>query len=96
MKWSQYLWMGLLSTLLCSGADLVKDGKACSEIVVADNAGSSVLQAAADLQMYLERISGARLPIVTPGKAGAKNLICVGESLCSRKDSAQPLISKIK
>ena len=77
-----FIFSGILS---CFGADLVRDGKPCSEIVIAEHAGDGVRLAARDLQTYLQKISGAKLPIVVPGNAKAKNLICVGESRCTRQ-----------
>ena len=86
MKLNRYLCLSacVLGTLMGSGAELVKDGQACSVIVVDEHAGQGVLRSAADLQLHLEKITGARVPIVTPKNIRSKNLICVGESQCSR------------
>ena len=76
----------MLSMFTCSAMDLVKDGNPLSEIVVAGkNVPAGTLLAARDLQLHLEKISGAKLPIVTPDRAKAQNLICVGESEITRK-----------
>ena len=74
--------MGLLSSF---GMELVKEGRPASEIVVAENAPEGTLLAARDLQFHLEKMSGAKISIVTPDKIQAKNLICVGESDETRK-----------
>lgn len=76
----------MLGMFTCSAVDLVKDGKPVSEIVVAEeNVPAGTLLAARDLQLHLKKISGAQLPIVTPARVKASNLICVGESEITRK-----------
>ena len=79
--------VGLLLPVVmtCAGADIVKNGKPCADIVIAENAGAETLTAAKDLQEHLRLISGATLEIVPPSKAKAATLVCVGESACSRK-----------
>jgi len=79
--------VGLLLPVVmtCAGADIVRNGKPCADIVVAENAGAETLSAAKDLQEHLRLISGATLKIVPPAKAGAATLVCVGESSCTRK-----------
>jgi hypothetical protein len=47
---------------------VVKDGQARAVIVVPDNADSAETFAAAELQKYIEKISGARLEITPEGK----------------------------
>ena len=64
----------LLSSVLALGAlqawagpvELVKDGKAVAEIVLAKDANQGMKLAADDLQLYLGKISGAELKIVNP------------------------------
>ena len=85
MRLSIVLLAGILGILSCRAAELVKDGKACSEIVVSEKADPATLQAAKDLQLHLKKISGAEVKIVTPGKAQLKNLICVEESSVTKK-----------
>ena len=80
-----FLGIGMLGLLTCYGMELVKNGKPVSEIVVADNAASGTLLAARDLQRHLQKMSGAKLQIVTPEKARSGNLICVGESRITRE-----------
>ncbi len=76
----------VLCAMTASAMELAKDGKPVSEIVVADkNIPEGTLLAARDLQLHLEKISGAKLRIVTPDRIQARNLICVGESEVTRK-----------
>lgn len=56
-------WLSLLATANAD-LDLVRDGKAVSEIIVAKEALPQVHFAARELQSHLEKISGARVPIV--------------------------------
>lgn len=85
MNFGKLIWAGMFGILSCSAAELVKDGKACSEIAVAEKADPGTLQAAKDLQLHLKKISGAEVKIVTAGNARSENLICVGESAVTRK-----------
>lgn len=58
---------------------IVRDGQANAEIVIADKPARSVRLAAGDLQTYLQKITGARLPIVTePGGTAVR--LFVGRS----------------
>ncbi|MHC4871878.1 MAG: DUF4838 domain-containing protein [Planctomycetota bacterium] len=75
----------LVSFLFCSceggpKQTAVKDGKANTEIVISEDAPRMVSLAALELQYYVEKISGAKLPIVykTTDKYPLK--IYVGES----------------
>ena len=54
----------LASGLALGQVQLVKDGEAVSDIVCAKGANQSMKLAAKDLQEFLEKISGADLPIV--------------------------------
>jgi hypothetical protein len=66
---------------LANGAEtlIVKDGQANGEIVIAAQPARTVRLAAADLQAYVQKITGARLPIVTePGGKAVK--LFVGRS----------------
>ena len=81
----------LVSTFLsCQALDIVRDGKPCAVIAVAPDASAEVRSAAAELQKYLKKISGASLPLVTADKAADSNIICVGESSISRKAAYSP------
>ncbi|MGM0601024.1 MAG: hypothetical protein ACQETH_14535, partial [Candidatus Rifleibacteriota bacterium] len=69
----------------CSGAAetfIVKDGKANAEIVISKNPERPRMAglAALELQYYLEKMSGARLPIVTSETEDYPVKIYVGES----------------
>ena len=86
LGWVVALW-GL--TVVAAGQNnqglvLVRDGQGQGAIVVAAQANPKASGAAQELQRYLERISGARLPIVTDQffqdapEAGVR--ICVGPS----------------
>lgn len=67
------------SRLLAGDAYLVRDGHPQAEIVIAESPERSVRFAAADLQTYVQKISGARLPIVTKPTGTAVKLF-VGRS----------------
>lgn len=55
--------------------DLVKDGKPVAEIVLAESAEPSVKTAANELQINLEKMSGAKLAIVTNVSPDVKNQV---------------------
>jgi tetratricopeptide (TPR) repeat protein len=59
---------------------LVENGEARAEIVIAETPKRSARLAAADLQLYLKKISGARLPIVFHPSPEVPVRIFVGES----------------
>ena len=71
-----------LLALACNGTavDLVKDGAAVAEIVIAESAEPSVRTAANELQRNLEKMSGAKLAIVTKVSPDVKNQVYVGYS----------------
>ena len=54
-----------LSLAVAGQSPIVKDGKANAEIVIAEKPPRTVPLAAKELQTFVERISGAKLPIVT-------------------------------
>jgi hypothetical protein len=66
-------------------AYLVKDGKAHAEIVISDNPERSVKLAAKELQVYLSKISGAQLQIVTAPNTDMPLQIYVGQSFWTDK-----------
>lgn len=88
MKW---LWsiMGCFTLLSSVGAGaetfIVKDGVPKAEIVIAPERPRMVSLAALELQYYLEKISGARLPITTKPSAGNPVKIYVGASAATQK-----------
>lgn len=59
---------------------LVKDGQAQAEIVIAEQPQRTTRVAAHDLRQYVEKISGARLPIVTAPSPQVPVQIYVGTS----------------
>ncbi|MHC4874312.1 MAG: hypothetical protein ACYTFY_20865, partial [Planctomycetota bacterium] len=70
----------LVSTGSVSALELVKDGRAVSEIIISAQATPSVKTAAAELQRHLLKISGAELAIVNAPSADIKNQVYVGGS----------------
>jgi hypothetical protein len=67
---------------------LVDEGKAYAEIIISESPARSTRLAAAELQTYVAKISGARLPIRVEASADVPVQIYVGES----PHSASPLI----
>jgi hypothetical protein len=73
--------VAILGLAVRAGAvTLVEDGKPKAEIVLAADASPSVRTAASELQRHLEKISGARLPIVNAPTEGVVGQVFVGES----------------
>ena len=66
-------------TLQAADTFLVKDGQAKAEIVLAEKPARMAKLAAKELQTYVEKISGAKLPIVTQAHAGMAS-VYVGRS----------------
>lgn len=66
-------------------AFIIRDGKARSEIVIAAKPTRSARLAASELQTYLERITGAKLAVVTTPSAGDALKVYVGESDAARQ-----------
>lgn len=73
------LW-SLLTILSSYALDIVKDGTAVSEIILSDTANPSQKLAAADLQEFFEKISGAKVEVVSAPTGKFKNKIYVGEN----------------
>ena len=65
---------------------IVEEGKPAATIVVAEGASEKVTVAVHDLRAYIERISGAALPILSESQARAGTRIDVGPT---RKAQAQ-------
>lgn len=77
-------------TVMAAGAvladvELVRDGQAVSDIVIAEDAAQGVRLAARDLQKHVEAMSGATLPIVNAPSPDVKNRVYVGESEFTRE-----------
>ena len=78
------LWIPL-ATLRAADTNLVKDGKPCAEIIIAEKPQRTVRLAAQDLQNYIEKISGAKLRIVTEPSGNGVVEIFVGKSSHTEK-----------
>ena len=63
---------------------IVENGKPRAEIIIAEKPARAAEFGAQELQTYLEKISGARIKIVTEPTAGALVKIYVGESEIGR------------
>ena len=75
------LLLGVLSSSVALGeAFIVKDGKAQAEIVVSAKPARMAKLAAEELRDYVEKITGARLPIVTEPTAAVPVKVYVGKS----------------
>ena len=73
--------VALLSSRLIFGeAYLVKNGKPCADIVISDSPARAVKLASAELQTYLEKISGAKLAITNAPGSDVPAHIYVGRS----------------
>lgn len=79
------LIVAIALTSAANAVELVNEGKAVSEIVLSSKASPSVQTAAQQLQINLELISGAKIPIVQTATDSAKNYIYVGESEATKK-----------
>jgi len=62
------------------GLEIVENGEPKAVIVVAEDAPQSVAYAAAELQRYVEKMTGAELAVAAQPPAAAPGLIFVGES----------------
>ena len=80
------LWAVPLTSLAASELDIVVDAKPAATIVMPDDPPKWTRQAADWLQEYVEKVSGARLPVLPEGKAlpegktPAGTLISVGHT----------------
>ena len=74
------LLVAMLVPAVSHGQFIVKDGKPQAEIVIAEDPARAVDLGAIELQRYLEKISGARLAIVTEPTGNVPNRIYVGHS----------------
>jgi hypothetical protein len=84
MKIHLHLWLiGLCFAPAAAHAAapfLVENGESRAEIIIAESPARSTRLAAADLQTYIAKISGAQLPIETKPSADIEVQIYVGES----------------
>ena len=76
--------MGMMSCLLATSAlaqaFIVKDSKPQAQIVIPENPTRGVKLASTELQIYIEKISGARLPVASTLNAAIPVKIYVGKS----------------
>ncbi len=87
MLWKNLIIIVIISFCVTIYADItiVKNGKAEAEIVAPEQALSSIKFAAKEIQQHIEKISGAKLPVVNTPTAEIKNKIYVGESKYTKK-----------
>ena len=87
------LCLGLLLSLsVCAGnLPLVKNGKSNAAIVIADDAVFSARYAADELASYIEKATGAKLPVLKESKSKQfKSAIYVGNTAAARKIGLTP------
>lgn len=75
----------LTANQMAQGMDLVRDGKPVATVVVATNAPRMVTFAASELQAYVEKVSGAKLPIVNTKPTDGRPCVFVGESAWTKE-----------
>lgn len=75
----------LVGGAACFGMDLVRDGRPAATIVVAPDAPGMVRFAATELQAYVEKATGATLPIAETGPPDGGPRVFVGESEATRQ-----------
>ena len=61
---------------------LVRDGEPCATVVVGEDASQQAREAAAELQEYVRRMTGAELPVAERVASGGANVL-VGRSAAS-------------
>ena len=71
---------GCVGLDLFGGPSLVKDRQPCADIVISEKPPRAVKLAAAELQTYIAKISGAKLPIATAPGTNVSTHIYVGRS----------------
>ena len=74
------LWAVPLTSLAASELDIVVNAKPAATIVIPADPPKWTRQAADWLQEYIEKVSGARLPVLPEGKAPDGTLISVGHT----------------
>jgi hypothetical protein len=79
MKCTLIFCLGTCLSLHATDSFLVQDGQAKAEIILAEKPARMAKLAAKELQAYVEKISGAKLEIVTQPHAG-KTAVYVGKS----------------
>lgn len=74
------LVVSLLPMAASAESFLVKDGQARAEIIIGETPARMARHAAKELQAYVEKISGAKLPILTAPSGGDAIPVYVGQS----------------
>jgi hypothetical protein len=74
---------------LRAGLDVVQDGRSDYKIVIPSQSIPSEKYAAEELQAYLEKMTGAKLPIITDAETSSRHEIVLGET-------SRPGIAKAK
>lgn len=76
------LTLVIVSTVGCAGnpVTIVQDGQPAATIVLSETASTQVKQAAEALQDYVQRMSGAQIPIVTDAQPAQGPRILIGQS----------------
>lgn len=69
-----------LTSLFAAELNLIENGQPRAEIILAEKPARGARLAAYELQTYLQKISGAKLPVVTAPTGGVPVQICVGRS----------------
>ena len=62
------------------GIEIVRNGRSAYRIVVADDASPSTMHGAVELQMFIHRMTGAEIPIVSDRLPPAKREIILGNN----------------
>lgn len=83
LRFSLILALGLGNVLLALGASgprIVNDGTSAYQIVISPQAIPSEIYAANELQSYIQKISGVKLPVLSDRNRSARPAIVVGHS----------------
>ena len=80
VAWLVAIGGGLVCASASAEAYIVKDGRPVAEIVIDEKAVPAVKLAAKDLQTYVAKITGAKLPITTTPARGGLVQVYVGRS----------------
>ncbi|MCB1093176.1 MAG: hypothetical protein KDL87_16675, partial [Verrucomicrobiae bacterium] len=80
------VWCGVaMAASLRAAPMLVEEGQPRAEIVISDTPARSARLAAAELRETIEKMSGARLPIVTQPSGKGITMVFVGQSSHTRQ-----------
>jgi len=85
MKNLAILLAAMVSTVCPASTCLVEDGQPRATIVIPADASPTVREAVQELSAYLEKMTGAKLPIVAEGKAVTGARVDVGLTKAARK-----------